>query len=70
VPDRARLLSGALALDTLQQSGQADRDLLDAAAGLETLARGGTLDLDAGGRERAATLAAAVRAAIASGGGQ
>ena len=28
VPDRARLLSGALALDALQWSGEADRDIL------------------------------------------
>jgi hypothetical protein len=42
VPERATLLSGAL-------------------AGLETLATGGMLDLDAAGRQRAAKLAERVR---------
>ena len=37
----------------------------DAAAGLETLATGGTVELDAAGRERAAKLAALVRAQAA-----
>lgn len=64
-PDQARLLSGALALDALVRKGLADRDLLDAAAGLETIATGGILDLDAVGRGRAATLAVAVRRAAA-----
>jgi len=62
-PDLARVLSGALALDTLVRNGLADRDLLDAAAGLQAVATGGALKLDATGRARAATLAAAVRAA-------
>ena len=62
-PDRARLLAGALALDTLRLQGRADRDLLDAGAGLEILATGGSLDLSAAGRTRAAALAAAVRLA-------
>ena len=66
VPDRARLLSGALALDALQWSGEADRDILDAAAGLKRLATGGALDLDQVGRARAAALAAAVREKAAS----
>lgn len=60
-PDRARLLTGALALDTLRHAGTADRDLLDAGAGLQTLATGGALELDMQGRDRAALLAAAVR---------
>ena len=64
VPDRARLIAGALALDTLRWSGVADRDILDAATGLTTLKTGGTLDLDAKGRARAAALAVAVRAAM------
>lgn len=63
IPDRTRLLTGALALDTLRLKGGADRDLLDAAAGLETLATGGTLDLSEAGQARAAFLAAAVRRA-------
>ena len=66
VPDRARLLSGALALDALQWSGEADRDILDAAAGLKRLATGGALDLNDAGRARAAALAAAVRRRSAS----
>lgn len=60
-PDRARLLTGALALDTLRHASTADRDLLDAGAGLQTLATGGVLELDMQGRDRAAQLAAAVR---------
>lgn len=61
VPDRARVLSGALALDTLIHKGLADRELLDAAAGLEAVATCGALELDVVGRRRAAALAAAVR---------
>lgn len=61
VPDRPRLLAGALALDTLRLKGAADRDLLDAGAGLQILATGGVLDLDTQGRSRAAQLAAAIR---------
>ena len=64
-PDRVTLLAGALALDTLTRSGHVDRDILDAAVGLATVATGGNLDLDALGRERAATLAEAVRNAAA-----
>lgn len=60
-PDRTRLLCGALTLDALRLRGEADRDILDAAAGLEILATGGTLDLDDTGRARAAHLASAVR---------
>jgi hypothetical protein len=61
MPERARLIAGALALDSLRLQGEADRELLDAAAGVEMLATGGTLDLSAEGRARAALLAAAVR---------
>ena len=64
-PDRATLLAGALALDTLTRSGHVDRDILDAAAGLATVATGGELGLGAPGRERAAALAEAVRNAAA-----
>jgi hypothetical protein len=63
-PDRARLLAGAMALNTLQRAGGADRAILDAAAGLEAIATGGSLDLDETGRARASALAAAVRASI------
>jgi hypothetical protein len=60
-PDRARLSTGALALDTLRHAGTADRDLMDAGAGLQTLATGDVLEPDMQGRDRAAQLAAAVR---------
>jgi hypothetical protein len=61
-PDRARLLAGALALDTLQRAGGADRDILDSAVALQAIATGRTFDLDDTGRARAAALAASVRA--------
>ena len=62
VPDRAALLAAALALDTYRRSAESpSRDVLDAAAGLEVLATGGTLDLDETGRQRAAKLAEVVR---------
>jgi hypothetical protein len=61
-PDRAQLVTAALSLDTLAFWGGADRDLLDAAAGLQIIATGGALDLDEAGRFRARQLAAAVRA--------
>ncbi len=60
-PDRARVLAGALALDSLCHEGAADRDILDAAAGLKLLATGRELELDESGRARAARLAEAVR---------
>lgn len=62
VPDRTRVIVGALALDTLVQWTLPGRDLLDAAAGLNIIATGGNLDLDAVGRLRARELAIAVRA--------
>ena len=58
--DRAALLGGALALESLCRV-MPELDLLDAAAGLETLARGGVLDLDAAGCARALALAGIVR---------
>ena len=61
IPARAELIAGALTLKTLCIRIAPDRDLLDAAAGLETLATGGTLDLDEAGRHRAAKLAEIVR---------
>ena len=62
VPDRSALLSAALIVGNLCHRDGADRALKDAAAGLETLATSGTLDLDVTGRARAAKLAALVRA--------
>ena len=60
-PDRLQVLVGALALTTLLIRVSPDRDLLDAAAGLDTLATGRKLLLNREGRARAATLAARVR---------
>jgi hypothetical protein len=70
-PNRARVIAGALALNTLIHRGECDRDLLDAAAGLEYVATGGALDLNEAGRRRAGALADAVRrlaAGLAPGG--
>ena len=62
VPDRARVIAGALAMDTLILFWRwASRDLLDAAAGRRVIATGGSLDLDEAGRRRARHLAEAVR---------
>ncbi len=60
VPRTSALIADAVILDTLA-AAQGNRDLHDAAAGLRTVATGGTLDLDESGRARAAVLAAAVR---------
>jgi hypothetical protein len=61
-PDRTiALLVAAQRLHSLCTCGPADRELLDAAAGLRTLATGGALALDDIGRRRAAVLAAHVR---------
>ena len=54
--------SAALIVSNFCYRDGADRARKDAAAGLEALATGGTLDLDAAGRARAAKLAALVRA--------
>jgi hypothetical protein len=67
VPDRARILSGVLALDTLRRAGIVNRDMLDAAAGLKAIARGGSPYLDETGRVLARALALAVRGFYASG---
>jgi hypothetical protein len=64
-PDRARLIAAALALDTLIKTTTPSRDLLDAAAGLQILATGGTLDLDEAGCLRARQFAETVRQLIA-----
>jgi hypothetical protein len=63
-PDRARLIAAALALDTLIKTTTPSRDLLDAAAGLQILATGGTLDLEDAGRSRARKFADTVRQII------
>ncbi len=62
-PERAAVLAAALALNTYCNGRQPSRDLLDAAAGLESLATGGALELDASGRQRAAALATTIRQA-------
>ena len=63
MPDRDRLLAGAMALHSRRLMGTADQNLLDADAGLEALASGGRLDLSEHGQARAAVLAALVRKA-------
>ncbi len=61
IPDRARLLAGAQALDRVRvEATFADRDLLDAAAELHGAVKG-VLDLSENGRARSQVLAAAVR---------
>ena len=64
IPGQTAVLKAALALATYCRRTNADRDILDAAAGLELLATGETLDLDAVGRQRARTLAQIVRHAV------
>jgi hypothetical protein len=56
-PEKARLLAGALAVNTIILRGRADRDVLDAGAGLEALAKGEEFELDEIGRKRALHLA-------------
>jgi hypothetical protein len=63
-PDRTDVLNAALILSTYCQRHAASRELLDAAAGLERLATGEVLDLDATGRQRALTLAQIVRQTV------
>jgi hypothetical protein len=60
-PRRGDVISGALVLQTLVHRGEGDRDLQDAALGLEAVATGRSLDLDQAGRDRAAELAKKVR---------
>jgi hypothetical protein len=62
-PERLFVLTGALALDDLRARIEFSRDLIDAAEGLAILARGGKLELNDEGRERAARLANIVQAA-------
>lgn len=63
IDKRSRLVCGALALKTVTWTND-DRDIADAAIGLEILATKGTLILDRQGRKRAAFLAKAVEALI------
>ena len=60
-PKRGDVISGALVLQTLMTRGELDRDLQDAALGLEAVATGRPLSLDQAGRARAADLARKVR---------
>ena len=60
-PKRGDVISGALVLQTLMTRGELDRDLQDAALGLEAVATGRPLSLDLSGRARAADLARKVR---------
>ena len=62
-PERLFVLTGALALDELRARTVFSQDLIDAAEGLAILARGGKLELNDEGRERAAFLASIVQAA-------
>ncbi len=61
---RSQLISAALSLRAATRD-TSDRDLLDAAAGLECLATGGELDLNEAGRRRAGQLAKKVAALAA-----
>jgi hypothetical protein len=60
------LFRQALALDELRARTGFSRDLLDAAEGLTSLARGGKLELNDEGRHRAAFLASIVQATAQS----
>ena len=62
-PERLFVLTGALALDELRARTGFSRDLIDAAEGLAILARGGKLELNDEGRERAAFFFSIVQAA-------
>ena len=61
VPDRLQVLAGALVLTNLCMRVTPDRELIDAAAGLDALATGRGLNLDEAGCARAAKLAVRVR---------
>lgn len=66
VPDRRQVLAGALALTNLLIRVTPDRELIDAAAGLDALATGRKLDLNDEGRARTARLAARVRSELSA----
>jgi hypothetical protein len=61
VPKRGDVIAGALTLQTLVLGGGADRQLQDAALGLEAVATGRPIELDQVGRSRAADLAKKIR---------
>jgi len=61
VPDRAQLIAGALAVDTLYKKGQTDRDLEDALIALQLLAIGSPFESHQLGRARASVLADELR---------
>ncbi|AJG19261.1 hypothetical protein [Cupriavidus basilensis] len=63
-PDPARLAAGAQALEAMHADHPSWRDMTDAAFGLQALAAGGALGLDAKGRARAARLAEVVRSLV------
>ena len=65
-PNRAEVISGALALNTLPVANRVRNDLQLAAMGLDILAISGNLDLDDVGRCYAGKLAEAVRKLIAT----
>jgi hypothetical protein len=67
VMSHTSIITAALALDTLIKTSTTpvSRDLLDAAAGLEILATGGSLDLDDAGRSRARKFAETIRQLVA-----
>jgi hypothetical protein len=62
-PERLLVLTRALALEELRARTAFSRDLIDAAESLTILARGGKLELNDEGRERATFLASIVQAA-------
>jgi len=59
-PKRGEVTSGALALQTSMKRGQLDRDLQDAALGLEAVATGRPLSLDQVRHAHVGTLAVKV----------
>jgi hypothetical protein len=61
--ERLFVLTGALVLDKQRARTAFSRDLIDAAEGLAILVRGGKLELNDEGRERAALLASIVQVA-------
>lgn len=60
-PDRILSTSAMFALRALMAEGHFEQDVVVGAQGLAVLADGGTLNLDARGRERAAEIAKTVR---------
>ena len=64
IPDKSAVVNAALILSSYCQRTHPDRDMLDAARGLELLASGRELNLDAVGCERARKLALIVRKTV------